>query len=679
MKLSPEEKKFLIERIAAGEALPDDFQEKLFPTEQKEYELRYGGKMRREDVLADQDGSFAVPLQIERAFNGERELFDDGWRNLIVFGDNLHFLKTCYADKDELVKGKVKGKVKLIYIDPPFGTGDQYDGNRGQSAYQAKRKSADFVELLRRRLIVAKELLADNGSIFVRQDYHFGHYIKLVLDEVFGKEHFRNEIIVNRIKKNTVLSQRQKAYPAATDTMYFYASHEAFYLEDISQQMKRERKAFWRHLDDSAGQGKPKIFFGKELTPPTGKHFKYSQDNIEKLIVQGKLRLFCKVCSYQHYKGVWETCPQCNADDVRPEYFVEATDETAIDSNWTDIPGYSNSSGYPTENSEVLLERILKGTTEKEDLVLDFFGGSGTTAAVAEKLGRKWITCDIGKFSFYTMQKRLLTIQTSKSLAQPNKKYGRPARTFLTVNTGLYDIEKLNSLTREKYTDFVLNLFEVTPKKKIINGVEFHGERKDGYDVFVWDFWQDANAKVTEEYLETLHALVGSRSERFYIIAPANAVSFVGDYHEIDDTRYYFLKIPYQIINELHREPFARARQPRSKTRINDLDNAVGFHFMRQPDVECRFENGELQISKFLARERNGNQEFENFEALAMLVVDANFNGKDFTMTDFHFAEDLKRSEAGEIVVPLGSYGERVVVAFVDLFGNEFKQEIKTN
>jgi len=133
-------------------------------------------------------------------------------------------LKTCYADKDALLKGKVKGKVKLIYIDPPFGTGDQYDGNRGQSAYQAKRKSADFVELLRRRLIVAKELLADNGSIFVRQDYHFGHYIKLVLDEVFGKEHFRNEIIVNRIKKNTVLSQRQKAYPAATDTMYFYAS-----------------------------------------------------------------------------------------------------------------------------------------------------------------------------------------------------------------------------------------------------------------------------------------------------------------------------------------------------------------------------------------------------------------------------------------------------------------------
>lgn len=420
--------------------------------------------------------------------------------------------------------------------------------------------------------------------------------------------------------------------------------------------------------------------------PPNGRHWSWTKDNAKKAIENYQIwekQFADKETLGDFYRQKLEEGERLqflreSPSTSKPEYFIPSSESSLCNNLWNDMTASSFDNDYPTEKSEKLLQRIIEATTEKDDLVLDFFGGSGTTVAVAEKLGRKWITCDIGKFSFYTMQKRLLTIQTSKSLAQPNKKYGRPARTFLTVNTGLYDIEKLNSLTREKYTDFVLNLFEVQPKRKKINGVEFHGERKDGYDVFVWDFWQDANAKVTEEYLETLHALVGSRSERFYIIAPANAVSFVGDYHEIDDTRYYFLKIPYQIINELHREPFARARQPRSKTRINDLDNAVGFHFMRQPDVECKFENGKLQISKFLARERNGNQEFENFEALAMLVVDANFNGRDFTMTDFHFAEDLKRSEAGEIVVPLGSYGERVVVAFVDLFGNEFKQEIKT-
>ena len=195
MKLSPEEKKFLIERIAAGEALPDDFQEKLFPTEQKEYELRYGGKMRREDVLADQDGSFAVPLQIERTFNGERELFDDGWRNLIVFGDNLHFLKTCYADKDALLKGKVKGKVKLIYIDPPFGTASDFEGKDGKTAYTDKSKNSDFIEFLRRRLIVAREILADDGSIYVHLDSKKVHYIKAIMDEIFGETFFKNQII----------------------------------------------------------------------------------------------------------------------------------------------------------------------------------------------------------------------------------------------------------------------------------------------------------------------------------------------------------------------------------------------------------------------------------------------------------------------------------------------------
>lgn len=622
MKLSPEEKKFLIERIAAGEALPDDFQKKLFPTEQKEYELRYGGKMRREDVLADQDGSFAVPLQIERTFNGTRELFDDGWRNLIVFGDNLHFLKTCYADKDELVKGKVKGKVKLIYIDPPFGTASDFETKDGKTVYTDKSKNSDFIEFIRRRLIVAREILAEDGSIYVHLDSKKVHYIKAIMDEVFGEQFFKNQVIWCYRKWAVKANQFVRNH----DTILFYTktASNTFNIQFVP-----------------AGEGTMKRWKGN-------KHKRVFIDGVEKTIELDE--------PIQNPASDWWELAIINANaNERLE--------------------------YPTQKPEELLERIILSSSNENDLVLDFFGGSGTTAAVAEKLGRRWITCDIGKFSFYTMQKRLLTIQTSKSLVAPNKKYGKQAKTFLTVNTGLYDIEKLNSLTREKYTKFVLDLFEVEPKRKKINGVEFHGERKDGYDVFVWDFWQDANAKITEEYLETLHQLIGrNKSGRFYIIAPANAVSFVGDYHEIDDVRYYFLKIPYQIINELHREPFARARQPRSKTRINDLDNAVGFHFMRQPDVEAYFSAGVLNLVKFTAREKGGNgKEFNNFEALSMIIIDANFNGKDFVMTDFFFAEDLSRNEKAELVVPLKSHGEKIVVAYVDLFGNEFKQEIKTN
>lgn len=201
-------------------------------TKQKEYELVYAGKMRKEDVLANEDGVFPVPLQVEKVFNGEEyppfnsPLNKGGqkggdWRNMVVFGDNLQFLKTVYENKDPLIKYKVKGKVKLIYIDPPFGTGDEYDGNKGQRAYTARAKGAEFVEFLRRRLILAKEILADDGSIFVRQDYHFGHYIKLVMDEVFGKENFQNDLIVNRIKKN-VIQQGRQSIPTAVDSIFLY-------------------------------------------------------------------------------------------------------------------------------------------------------------------------------------------------------------------------------------------------------------------------------------------------------------------------------------------------------------------------------------------------------------------------------------------------------------------------
>src|SRR5690606_33140818 len=111
----------------------------------------------------------------------------------------------------------------------------------------------------------------------------------------------------------------------------------------------------------------------------------------------------------------------------------------------------------------------------------DFFAGSGTTASVAEKLERKWIVCDIGKLSFYTIQKRLLTIQDSKELSGSKKAYGKKAKSFVSINTGLYDIEKLRTLERTKYIQFVLDLFEVDNKPHKVSGVKLHGYRKDAY------------------------------------------------------------------------------------------------------------------------------------------------------------------------------------------------------
>lgn len=669
--LTIHDREFLIECLGKGTPLPDDFKEKLFPTTHKEYELRYAGKMRKEDLLADQDGTFAVPLQVEKIYNGDREKYKDGWRNMIVFGDNLQFLKTCYANKDELIRNKVKGKVKLIYIDPPFGTGDEYDGNKGQSGYTAKTKGAEFVEFLRRRLILAREILADDGGIFVRQDYHFGHYTKLVLDEVFGKENFQNEIIINRFKRQLKNLTR---YNHAVDSLFYYSKSDSHTFYEIQRERLdtftgEKAEPVWRGMSSPGLRNPPeRKIFGKIMYPPKGRHWTFKQTTLDDMIKAKRIRINDKI----QYTDI-------NGNKVRglPEYLQ--SELVPVDNLWTDLKGYVFNASYPTENPEELIQRVILSTTKENDLVMDFFGGSGATASTAEKLNRRWITCDIGKFSFYTMQKRFLTIEDSKDLIEPDKKYRKQAKTFVTVNTGIYDLKKMQELNQDKYIEFVLQLFEVTPMPKTIKGIKLHGERKDGYSVLVWDYWNHKDSAVDIFFLEQLHQNIGKRiSKRLYIIAPANAVQFISDFHEIDDVRYYFLKIPYQIIRELHPKSFAKFRQPSSKSKINDLDNAIGFHFMLQPEVHSEFKNGKLVIKKFLSnfREEETDKQLPNFESLSMVIIDETFNGKDFMMSQSLFKEDIE-DKNGTLQIPLGKTGKEICVIYIDLYGNEFKETIK--
>jgi len=608
--LSIQEREFLMECLANGSTIPEDFREKLFPTTHKEYELRYAGKMRKEDILADQDGTFAVPLQVEKIYNGEREKFKDDWRNMLVFGDNLQFLKTLYKNEDPLIKDKVKGKVKLIYIDPPFATEEDFKNSNGTKAYMDKYKGSEFIEFIRKRLIIAREILSDDGLIYVHLDYRKSHYIKSILDEVFDESNFRNEIIWcfagGAIPK--------KDYPRKTATIFRYSK--------------------------------------------SGNYIYYPQ-----------IREYSQTGSGRRSDGT----------------VYDLTAGTPHNNWWTDIAPENTQSksntGYPTQKPEALLERILKSSTNENDIVLDFFGGSGTTCAVAEKLGRRWISCDIGKYSFYTQQKRLLTIQDSKSLENPRQNYGKLAKTFVTVNTGIYDLKKMQELNQDKYIEFVLQLFEVTPKKQTKKGFAFHGERKDGYPVIVWDYWNNKESNLDIFFLENLHQTLGkSVSKRVYIIAPANAVDFISDFHELDDIRYYFLKIPYQIIKELHPKDFAKIRQPKSKNKVNDLDNAIGFHFSLQPEVEATYEDNKLIIKKFISnfREEETNKELENFESLSMVVIDNNYNEKDgFIMSDCIFSEDIE-SVQSTLQISLQNTGDYICVIFIDIYGNEFKQVIKT-
>lgn len=642
LQLSEKEIQYIIEQLKNGEQLPEDLKYKLFPVKQREYELVYGGKMRKEDILANEDGVFPVPLQVGKVFNGKRDAFKDGWRNMIVFGDNLQFLKTIYENKDPLIKDKVKGKVKLIYIDPPFATASDFRANNGQKVYTDKAEGSEFVEFLRRRLILAKEILADEGSIFVHLDYRKGHYVKVLMDEIFGVNSFRNEIIWCY------------SGPAQT-TRYFSRKHDyiLFYAKTKNNLFNVQ------YLPHKSGLHNTGQVFGD-----------MEKENIEavkELENKGKK-------AEDWWVDIWAT----------ERYRSELID-------------------YPTQKPEKLLERIIKAATNENDIILDFFVGSGTTAAVAEKLGRRWIVCDIGKLSFYTTQKRLLNIHESKDLENPKKKYKKNAKTFITVNTGYYDLQKVFELKQDEYRKFVMNLFEVEPLNKKIGGISIEGQKKDGFYCLIYPYWKFKDSSVDEEYLEDLHSHIGNKiGSRLYIIAPMNYIHFIDSYYEIGKVRYYFLKVPYQIIKELHKVDFKKFRQPQRKSNVNNLDDAVGFHFIRQPQVKSKLVSLKNQIKVHIQEfysdytEEESGKDMDNFESLAMVLIDRNYNGEAFEMDDYFFVEDLlpnknKKSDEPEedlkkelkqqkeIVISLNKKdcSKKIMIVYIDIYGNEFKESLR--
>jgi len=563
-KLSEKDRLRIIELLKKGEDLPLDYNHILFPPEKKEYELVYAGKQREEDILAD---TMAVPLQPIKTF-GEN---GGGWTNKLIFGDNLQVMKSLLDDPE------VKGQVKLIYIDPPFGTGDEYSVKNGQAAYSAKKKGAEFIEFLRKRLIFLREILAKDGVIFCRIDYHFGHYIKLIMDEVFGEQNFQNDIVINRFKR---MLRGLTKFNVATDNLFFYSRSDSFFFETILRKRTctfcgSDIDPVWRGMSSPGLRNPPeRIIFGNLMYPPAGRHWTFTQEKIEGLEKNKRIRI------NQNIKFT-----DINGSKVQglPEYLQ--TEEIPADSNWTDLKGYVFNAKYPTENHEELLERVVISCTKKGDLVLDAFAGSGTTLAVADKLGRRWIGIDCGKLAIYTIQKRFLNLKSEIG----NKGKKLKPKPFTLYHAGLYDFPKLKQLPWEEWRKFALLLFNCRDEKHTVSGIELDGY-KGRSDVLVFDYQKEGGVILDYGFIDDLHSMIGSKLGRqFFIIAPAASVIFLEDYIDKGSVRYYILRIPYSIINELHNRDFEAIKQPVDESQVNDTVDAVGFDFIRQPKVECTY------------------------------------------------------------------------------------------
>jgi DNA modification methylase len=684
LQLTDQEIQTIIESINQNTELAPDLLKKLSPSffeklsqdVQLDVELldkykiptiEYAGKRSETQILtyaALMGGN--SPLEIERCFEGgaqtdqrQLELFekaqesrpDNGnWKNLIVQGDNLQFLKTCYLNQNPLIKDKVKGKVKLIYIDPPFATRGDFGGSDGESSYSDKVDRAEFLETLRERLIFMREILADDGCIYVHLDQKMSHYVKIIMDEIYGKENFRNEIVWCYKSR----PQAKRYFGKKHDVLLFYTVSENYIFN-------------WESVV-------------RPLSKVTEKKYKLVDAEGRRYRLQGRGLKGSPIRSSKDVDPKWEIT---NPELVVRDYLDEKIG-VALEDWWVDINIINQSAlerlDYPTQKPEDILKRIILASSNLGDLVLDCFAGSGTTAAVAEKLGRRWIMSDFGKHAIYTMQKRMLEIASSKALGEDaSGDYGKPAQPFCVLSVGAYDFSKIMNLRENKqiYIQFVCGLFhlvEIDPALSEKYHLTHIYAEKDGDPVEVYPVWEDAYLKevrIDADYLQgILDQSGGKLSGDYYIITPETCTT-IGD-TEMDNAQgqkvsFHILSFPYKVLEE-----FARSRQlqeqPSSEGDINNLISSVGFYFNEQVEADLVFTADGLRITRFETNALDGaGNRFEGLDGLAMVLIDKDYDGEVFKMESAVYAKQVNKDGSFSI----DDLTQRVGVIIIDKHGNE--------
>ncbi len=334
----------------------------------------------------------------------------DGW---LLHSENYQALNT--------LKHKFYQKVDTVFIDPPFNLGSNADFQ-----YMVNYKDATWASLLESRLRLAKILLKDTGSIFVRCDYNGNQIVRMLLDDIFGKENLLNEIIISRGRNE---SGSPSKLETTTEVLFFYGKSK-FSLKKITTK-RSIANIQWTGFTMGGDRNPPeRIFLGKTIYPKKGQHFSLIQPKVDKLLNEKYIRLKCKNCGTYYYKakddrelGLFmkkkterfkfyditsltkyhgveklEECDCGETDNFDIQYL--GSEDVFLNNNWLDIESYSNSNNFSTENSETLLQRVINSSTEKDGLIIDFFTGSATTQSAAQKLGRKWIGVEMGQ-QFY--------------------------------------------------------------------------------------------------------------------------------------------------------------------------------------------------------------------------------------------------------------------------------------
>lgn len=543
MALNPNEIRDIIKLLEAGKSLPDEYRFKLFD-DKREVELVWNGKTNEVTnvVLPFQTIEQVDEPRAEKSEDTRQQmsLFDfdqrgrqiKGWTNKLVWGDNKLILSSLKNGplREEI---EANGGIKLIYIDPPFDVGADFsmDIEIGDEQFVKQPsvleelayrdtwgKGADsFIAMIYERLTLMRDLLAHDGSIYVHCDYRVNSYMRLILDEIFGKDNFINEIIWKR--RGGILAQ-SKQLGNATDTILFYSKSDRFKFHPPSS--KEDAEDYIQERFKYTDEKGRKYRLSPMVSPSYSPNLVYEY----KGYLPPKNGWSCSLATMEAWDKAGKLVfPQKKTGRIQRKQYLDEWEGRPTQSLWTDIPPINPQAlerlDYPTQKPEKLIERILNISTDEGDIVADFFMGSGTLPGVAEKSGRKWIGTDLGKFSIHITRKRMISVQRDL------KKKGKDYRAFEILNLGKYerqlyvgvnpnleDNQKQQQLAK-KESDFVALVLRAY-KAEVASGFEHFEGKKNNRLVAIGPI----NLPVGRDFIhELLKEAVGKKLTKIDVLA----------------------------------------------------------------------------------------------------------------------------------------------------------------
>jgi len=613
----------------------------------------------------------------------------EGWLNEIYWGDNLQVMS-------HLLK-KYRGQVKLVYIDPPFDSKADYKRKitlRGKTvandatSFEEKQYTDiwvndEYLQFLYERLIVLRELLHDEGTIFVHCDYHKSHFVRSILEEIFGPNNFLNEIIWKRKQATSYAATR---LGIATDTIFWFAKSNIYlYNPEYSMEddnTKEYIKERYRHktpdgriykLGDLGNpEYRPNLIYEYKGCKPPANGWAVSLERMKKMDEEDRLEF-----------------PKKIDGRLMRRQFLDEYKGQLVQNLWLDIPIVNSQAkerlDYPTQKPEALIERILKTSSNPGDLVFDCFMGSGTTQAVAMKLGRRFIGADINLGAVQTTTKRLLGVaadlrekqsQAAKTAAlpkqmelamaaEPDVEYGAGAKEeigtyysgFTIFNVNHYDVFR-NPLEAR---DLLLQALEVQPYPA---GSLYDGE-KDGRQVKIMPVNRiatrvDLNALITGFNLREFEERSAKHPGR-----PVESITLVCMGHEPDLAATLKEQVPYKLDVEV----------------VDILRDKANLEFKRDAEAEVVIENGRVVIRQFypmnllqkLSLMRENVEDWR--ELVESVMIDFNYDGAVLEPSVVDIPEG-RGLVSGAYPVPEGTGAIRVKIT--DLLSESLETTVKS-